>query len=325
MKVLPYRALAGEVVFRPTAVKLDRNSLETSVFSEQERVVALHQVEREDWRICRLSLTATLPANEVSAGPWSDLAVIAVLTEGATNSRTTVRLERSPGDEAEWAGSLRFSRTAYRGQAELAVFVVATIGGVPGRIIGSSEENWLVDLTARTPVHGRELRVNEVDFRNGVHDWLRPFKDSPWVVETADDLPTVHLNTGFEGIAELLGTAVGPLERAVRDMLAAQIATDVWTAVFHSAAGDLEADADGNPQWPAGWRGTVLRGMLADVLPELSEPDALREVHTRRAEPSGWNDLQPRINYAAMRRARVPRHVGTAIRALESSQKESAQ
>ncbi|MFJ6697941.1 hypothetical protein ACIQM4_18000 [Streptomyces sp. NPDC091272] len=323
MRVFPYKTLAGEVSFRVTAVRQDRADLDITVFSTQERVVALHQVEREDWESARLSLSARLPEQELANGPWSDVAVLAVLTEKSTNSRTTALLRRSVNDGSQWVGQLRFWRSAYRSQAELSVLVVATVGGVAGRIVGRSEDDWLVDLTARTPLRRKELQVEEVDFRDGPYAWLQPVKDSAWFIETSSDLPTVYLNTGFDGISDLLNSGGSPTERAVRDMLAAQIATDVWTAVFHAAVSDLEIDAEGTPQWPGGWRDAVLRSMLADVLPDQSGADALREIHARRTESSGWNELQPRINYAATRRAKVARNLSTAIRVLEASQKES--
>ncbi|QIQ07087.1 hypothetical protein HA039_22305 [Streptomyces liangshanensis] len=306
-----------------TAVKQDQRSLHTSVFSGEERVVALHQVERDDWKSSRIALTATLPMKEIEEGPWSDVAVVAVLTEKATNTRTTAVLRRQGEGGAEWAGRIRLRRADHRSQAELSVTVVATVDGVAGRVIGTSEEKWTVDLTARTPVRRSELQVDEVDFADGPHEWLRAFKDAPWLVETSGDLPTVHVNTGFEGISELLNSGGGPLERGIRDMLAAQIATDVWTAVFHSAVSDLELDADGNPEWPGGWRDAVLNGMLSDVLPGMSGIDALNEIHARRGESSGWNELQPRINYAAARRAKVARNLGTALRVLDMSQREN--
>ncbi|MFE3180873.1 hypothetical protein ACFXKR_08215 [Streptomyces violascens] len=323
MRVFPYKTLAGEVSFRVTAVRQDRADLDISVFSSQEKVVALHHVERADWESARLSLAANLPAKELANGSCEDVAVIAVLTEKATNSRTTTLLRENLVGSGEWTGQLRFWRSAYQSQAELSVMVVATVDGVAGRVIGRSKDDWLVDLAARTPVRKKELQVSEVDFRDGPHAWLHPFKDSPWFIETAGDVPTVYLNTSFDGISELLNSGGSAMEKAVRDMLAAQIATDVWTAVFHSAVSDLELDAEGAPQWPGGWRDAVLRGMLADVLPDQSGADALREIHARRIESSGWNELQPRINYAATRRAKVARNLGTAIRVLEASQKES--
>ena len=322
MRIFPYRTLAGEVSFRVTAVKQDQRDLHTSVLSLDERVVALHQVERDDWRCSRITVTATLPVRELDEGPWQDVVAVAVLTEKATNARATAILARQSGAGGEWTGRINVWKSAHRSQAELSVTVVATVDGVPGRIIGSSEGNWVVDLTARPPVRRREMNINEVDFVDGPDEWLRPFKDAPWLVETSGDLPTVHVNTGFEGISELLDSGGSPMEKAVRDMLATQIAADVWTTVFHSAVSDLEIDAEGNPEWPGGWRDAVLRGMLSDVLPGMSPVDALTEIHARRDESSGWNELQPRISYAAGRRARVAKSLGTAIRMLDTSQKD---
>ncbi|MGY5030743.1 hypothetical protein ACWC9U_07250 [Streptomyces sp. 900116325] len=327
MRVFPYKRPAGEVSFRVTSVRQERqghyqHDLETTAFSTQERVVALHRVERDDWESVRLGISATLPDRELADGPWTEVAVIAVLAEKATNSRTTVQLQPGPGAGSAWTGHLRFWRSAYRSRADLSVMVVATVDGVRGRVIGRAEDNWLVDLTARAPARQREMTVSEVDFHAGP-EWLRPFRDAPWLVETSGDMPTVHLNTGFDGISDLLNSGGSMLEKAVRDMLAAQIATDVWTAVFHSAVSDLEVDEYGSPQWPGGWRDAVLRGMLADVLPDHSETDALREIYARRIASSGWNELQPRINYAAVRRAKVAKNLGTAIRVLDVSQRGS--
>jgi hypothetical protein len=165
------------------------------------------------------------------------------------------------------------------------------------------------------------LVIDEVDFRDGPHEWLRPFKDAPWLVETSGDMPTVHLNTGFEGIAELLDAGGSATEKAVRGMLAAQIAADAWTAMFHSSVSDLEVEPDGAPLWPSGWRDWVLRAMLPDVLPELSPADALLEIHSRRTDGAGWNELQSRIQYAATRRAHVARNVGAVIRVLDRPEK----
>ena len=324
MKVYPYQRLAGELTFQVTGVRQElggryQHDLDTRSFSIQERVVALHQADRQDWESARLTISATLSGKELVDGPWTGVSLVAVLTEKATNSRTTARMVRN-GDT--WTGHLRFWRSAYRNRADLSVVAVATVGDVRGRIIGESEEPWIVDLTAIAPTRQREMVVSEVDFTVGP-EWLRPFKDAPWIVETSGDLPTVHLNTAFEGISQLLNSAGSPLERAVRDMLAAQIAADVWTAIFHSLVSDLEVDERGGPQWPGSWRDGVLRGMLADVLPDHSEADALREIHLRRSEAAAWNDLQPRINYAAVRRAKVARNLGTAIRTLDVSQRES--
>lgn len=317
--LMPYATLAGEVTFKVVAAKLDGRDLPLSMLSQQDRVVALHQVERQRWDEARLEVCVRLPEAELAMGPWSDVVCVAVLTEGASNLRTVTCLERSA--DGAWVGSPTLARHACRARAELSVSVVATVDGVPARVIGGSEENWLVDVLAREPVRQRELHINEVDFRENrkPYEWLQAFRDAPWLVETSGDMPTVHLNTGFEGITELLGSGGGAMEKAVRGLIAAQIATESWTAMFHSAVSDVEVAEDGSPEWPSGWRDWVLRSMLPDVLPGLSPADALLEIHSRRVESSGWNELQPRIQYAAARRGRVAKTLGTAIRVLDRS------
>ncbi|MFD4139561.1 hypothetical protein [Streptomyces sp. NPDC058572] len=315
--LMPYPTLAGEVTFKVAAAKLDGRDLPLAMISQQDRVVAVHQVERDEWDEARLEIRAQLPETELADGPWSDVVCVAVLTEGSTNHRTVTRLRRSP--DGGWIGGIALAHGVCRDRATLSVSVVATVHGVAGRVIGTSDEDWVIDLNAREPVRQRELHVDEVDFREGPHHWLRPFKDAPWLVETSGDMPTVYLNTGFEGVTELLGSGGSLMEKAVRGMLAAQIATEAWIAMFHSAVSDVEIESDGAPQWPIGWRDWVLRAMLPDVLPELAPADALLEIHSRRTETTGWNELQPRIQYAASRRARVAKNLGTAIRMLDRS------
>ncbi|MFC8430776.1 hypothetical protein [Streptomyces sp. NPDC057253] len=313
--VFPYSTLGGEIAFEVTKAKLDGRALPLSMISREQRVVALHEAERSQWDEARLDLRAVLPSKELASGLWSDVVCVAILTEAATNTRTVAKL--SPVDDGNWSGSLRFARDEYHSRAFLTINVVATVDGESGRLIGTAEETWSVELNERTPTRQQELNIQEVDFRDGPYEWLRPFKEAPWLVETTGDMPTVHLNTGFEGLAEFLNGRGGPTEKAVRGVLAAQIASEAWTAMFHAAVGDVELDDD-VPQWPAGWKDGVLRSMLPDVLPELSPADALLEIHLRRTE-GGWQDLQPRIQYAAARRAKVSRNLGNGLRTLNQS------
>ncbi|MEV0009454.1 hypothetical protein [Streptomyces sp. NPDC047973] len=322
MRGYPYKRLPGTVTLRVTAVELRgpgavREPLDTKTFSSVEQVVALGLAERDDWERARLTLTAAVPGRATdSDGPWSDVSVVVVLTEGATNVRTTVCLEPHAEDGREWVGHLDLWQVDHVDRAIMAVHVIATVDGVPGRVIAASEKDWIVDLKSDVPLRERELKVSEVGFRDGP-EWLRPFADVPWTVDTSGEVPTVHMNTDFEGITELVDGNGTAAESLVRELLLAQMCTDVWTAVFHTAVGDLEVEGDGTPLFPQDWRGEVLREMLPDVVPGRSLGDALREVHGRRTGASGWTDLQPRIHYAATRRAEVPKALTATIRGLD--------
>jgi hypothetical protein len=326
VKIYPYRRLTGSVELEVTAVRQERegvyqHDLETWAFNAQERVVALHQVERADWESARFSFQARLPEAEIAAGPWKDVSVLAVLTEKATNARTTAELRPKAG--GLWTGHLRMWKSMHLNRAELTVVVVATTDDVPGRMIGRADVPWIVDLTARMPVRQTEMQIEEVDFSEGP-EWLKQFRDAPWIVETSGDLPVVHVNTAFEGVAEVLNsTSRDPMTKTMREMLATQIATEVWTSVFQAAVSGLDPEGHGEVEWPGGWKDAVLKSMLADVLPDLSGDDALREIHARRIESAGWSELQPRINYAAGRRAKIAKNLGTALRTLDAARRES--
>lgn len=328
MRAYPYERLPGTVTFRITGVSLrlpgdGRESLESKASSVIDQVVALGQTERDDWESVRLKISATVPSGATEpGGPWSDAAVVAVLTEKATNTRVAALLAPDAEGGREWIGNLDLRRADHISRATLTVHVVATVGGIPGRMVAESDNNWYVDVDSDRPVRSQPFDIKEVSFREGPL-WLRRFREVPWVVDTSGRLPTVHINTDFEGVTDILGGDGGSMAGTVHELLVAQMATDVWTAVFHTALGDLEVEDDGSPVLPSDWRGEVLREMLPDVVPDLPVEEALRDVHRRRTGATGWVDLQPRIHYAAARKAEVPRALSTAVRDLDRFNRES--
>ncbi|MFJ9406460.1 hypothetical protein [Streptomyces sp. NPDC101393] len=328
MRAYPYPRLTGPVTARVTAVRLRgpgdaREQLDSRRYSVVEQVVALGKAERDDWQSARLALTATVPVREIETkGHWSDIAVVAVLTEGTTNARTVARLEPGAEGGRDWTGEIELDRDSHLDRASLAVHVVATVGGIAGRIIASTEQEWMIDVVSEAPLRDRQLDVNTVSFARGA-EWLRSFRDAPWIVDTSGRMPTVRLNSDFEGLVALVDGPGSKVESLVSEVLRAQMCADVWTAVFHTAIGDLEIEDDGTPLLPPDWRGAVLREMLPDIVPGRSVEDALREVHTRRTGEGGWTDLQPRIQYAAARRADVPKALATTVRDIERLDQET--
>ncbi|GFH65317.1 hypothetical protein Srut_18310 [Streptomyces rutgersensis] len=317
--VYAYPTLVGKVEATVRGAHIDGKPLQLSLISRGEQVVALHQVERDDWTEGVLDLEVSLPTEEVDDGPWSGVTCVAVLSEGATNARVVTRLERRR-DERVWRGEVRVHRAGHLARAVLDVCVVGSHGGVDGRVIGATDTPWVVDLHGRTPTRQRDLDIVEVDFRDGPEEWLRRFADVPWLIDAEREQPTVLLNTSFEGLSALLSGAHGSLEKATAALLAAQIAGDAWSTMFHSALGDLEFDEDGTPHPPGGWQGAVLRSMLPDVFPDLPLTEALAEAHSRRAEGRGWGEVQSRIQFAAARRGTLPKNLTAAIRAVSRAQ-----
>ncbi|MFJ9829450.1 hypothetical protein ACIRSU_34495 [Streptomyces sp. NPDC101160] len=327
MKVFPYPRLRGTVSLRVDSARVKapaqpREQLDSRARSVIERVVALGAAETEDWETATLTVSATIPAKATdSDGPWSEVVVVAVLTDRTTNTRVTSMLARETEDGRDWRGELPLLRCDLHDRAVLTVQVIATVDGVPGRIIGEAAEDWIVDVHSDVPTREQSFDIREVGFAKGPR-WLQSFSEAPWIVNASGAVPTVHINTDFEGMVDVLGAEGGRPEGLVNAMLVSQMAAEVWTAVFHSAIGDLEIEDDGTPLFPHGWQGEVLREMLPDVVPERTVEDALREVHRRRVGATGWTELQPRIQYAAMRRAEVPRVLSETVRGLDKLNRE---
>ncbi|MGW7254938.1 hypothetical protein [Streptomyces sp. NPDC054834] len=329
MKIYPYKRLNRPVTLRVTSVSLKlsdgtRDQLETTAYSTQQQAVALGIAGHTDWVSATIGLSATLPpgANAPDAA-WSDLRVLAVLTDGETNVRTSAALTRDAEDGRDWSGSLEVLRDDHLGRASLAVHAVGTVNGIRGRSIAETDRSWIVDTVSEEPVRGLQLDVQKASFKRSSREWLQAYADAPWIVDTSARVPTVFVNTDVEGVIGLLDSSGSGVESKVRDLLVAQMATDVWTAVFHSAIGDLEVEPGGGPVFPSDWQGEVLREMLPDVIPGVHVEEALRQVHRRRTGDSGWVELQTRIHYAAVRRADATRALAYAIRSLEQTNRES--
>ncbi|MEW2433765.1 hypothetical protein AB0952_06215 [Streptomyces caniferus] len=316
--VYAYPTLVGKIEVAVREVSMDGKPLPLSLISPRDQVVSLHRVGRDDWSEGVLALEVALPMDELADGPWAGVTCVAVLTEGATHTRVVSRLERRR-DDTRWRGEVRVRRSDHVARAVLDVSVVGSHGGVDGRVLGTTDTPWMVDILGRTPTGQHDPEILEEDFRDGPREWLRPFRDVPWLIDTAGDLPAVLLNTSFEGLVELLSGARGPLEKATAGLVAAQIAGEAWAAMFVSALSDLEVDEDGTPHFPGGWRESVLHAMLPEVFPGLSPAEALAEAHSRRTDGLRWAELQARIQFAAGRRGQVPKSLTTAIRAVSRS------
>ncbi|MFD0721078.1 hypothetical protein [Streptomyces globosus] len=94
----PYPTLFGDITLRVVSVGVDGDELPYQRISQAARTVALHQAGRDGWENAVLRVKVTVPDSELVEGPWTDVVFIAVLSEKATNARTTAVLRRTPGE-----------------------------------------------------------------------------------------------------------------------------------------------------------------------------------------------------------------------------------
>lgn len=283
-------------------VRLDDVALPYSTVSEADRRIALHLVNRTDWRTVRLALHVTAPRHELELGPWFKTAFVATVSERRTNVHTAVKLTmEQPG---EWIGEVELHRDDHIGRVQVSGHLVATVDDVPGRVIATVARPWTVDFQASAPTQRESIATRWVNFAEDSQ--LNRYRDDPWAVTTTDEAPVLNLNSGFDGLRAVL-ESTKTADRPARELLASQIAVSLWTVLFNEAIRYVES-----AEWPDGWRGSVLRCMMPELFPDRSPDDALREVANGEVA-----DLHTRVLHAATRQARVPRHLGVFIRSLQ--------
>jgi len=302
-RIAPYPVLADEVTLTIREVRLDDVALPyTATVSEPDRRVALHLVDRTDWRAGRLALHVTAPRHELEAGPWYKLAFVATVSERRTNVHTAVKLNmEQPG---EWSGEVELHRDDHIGRVQVSGHLVATVDDVPGRVIATVERPWTVDFQASAPTQRESVVTRWVNFADDPQ--LSRYRDDPWAITTTDEAAVLSLNSGYDGLRAVL-ESTKTADRPARDLLASQIAVTMWTALFNEAVRYVEG-----AEWPEGWRGSVLRRMMPELFPDRSPDDALREVANGEVA-----DLHTRVLHAATRQARMPRSLGGFIRSLQ--------
>ncbi|MFI6941764.1 hypothetical protein ACIBI4_21025 [Streptomyces sp. NPDC050418] len=326
--IRPYPTLKGTVALRVQAASVkgpdgDWEPLDVAVSAD--RTTALGSADTEGWTTARVRVSVTVPAKATAVGEaWSDVQVLALFTEGATNLRVTALLN-AEGDGTEWVGDLDVLRADVFSRATLTVQVIGTVGGIPGRIIAEPTDDWIIDVHAGHPERSRTFAVRETAFSRSPL-WLRNMAELPWSINAAGTRPEVRINTDTERLTELLDAQGNSPAGIVGGLLLAQLGEAMWTATFHAALGDLEFDEDdGSPLFPADWRGEALRDMLQTIMPDLAPGAALQEVHRRRTGDHGWAELQSRIQAAAQERAGLARAIGETVRALEKIEREESE
>ncbi|MFJ2030755.1 hypothetical protein [Streptosporangium sp. NPDC087985] len=311
-RLIPYPTLAGEVSLEIREAHLDSVPLSLTLISTGERVIALHQVERENWEHARLSLRMRVPLQELTSGPWSEVSCVAVLNEKKTNTRVVTPLRHEV--DGVWGGNIELHHDDHLNTAMLTGHVVATVDGIPGRVIGSTIPSWTVDLQSRVPTTQKSIKQRWVDFSDEDNPHLNAYKSDPWAVDAVGDEPVVYLNSSFEGLGLLLGKTSG-VDPQLRDLMRAQLAVEMWITLFNAAAYAVRLES-GQPEWPGGWYDSVLRRMLPDIYPDRSPDDGLFELMEIRRRGDGGGDLQMRVLHAASKQSKFPRSLGSMFRTI---------
>ncbi|MFF8376960.1 hypothetical protein ACF07V_12600 [Streptomyces sp. NPDC015661] len=306
----PYRILAGEVTLAADEVRVDNIPLSLNLVSDKERVIALHAIRR-DWDEIRVKVVVTADPEELGSGVWTSPRCLVFARNRATNVRHSFPL-RYEG-EGRWTGEVELHRGDHVGRTELGAIVVAEVGGIEGRLIGRTEDNWSADFEAKQPKRQRSIKMLWREFTED--PFLRDFRDDPWVLDAEAGEPILYLNASLEGFRPLLDGGPGAERKLVREVMASQIASEAWTALFNTALYAAGTDDD-ELQWPGGWQEEVLRRMLPDFFPGVSPDEALAELVDRRSRGENGSDLHARLMHSSSIHSKKQKTVAGTVRAL---------
>ncbi|NUK07542.1 hypothetical protein HRW18_05835 [Streptomyces lunaelactis] len=306
----PYPILAGDVKLAADAVWVDNIPLSLKLISDEERVIALHEIKR-DWDEIRVKVSVSVDADELTAGVWTSPECMATVRNRKTNVRLTFPLHYDGG--GIWSGEVELRRGEHVGRCEIDAWIVAEVKGVEGRLIGRAENRWSADFEAKQPTRQRSIKMVWKDFAN--HSFLNEFRDDPWMLDAEAGEPVLYLNSSLEGFRAVLGNPSGADQKLVREVMATQIASEAWTAMFNTALYACAVER-GEPQWPGGWQEYVLRRMLPDFFPEISPDEALVELVGRRVSGESGSDLHARLMHSATLNSKKQKTVANTVRTL---------
>ncbi|MEU7152769.1 hypothetical protein AB0B15_32830 [Streptomyces sp. NPDC045456] len=323
--VFPYRVLSGDINLRIDRVAVDNVPVGLERISDRHQVVALQDLAetRQRWSEIRMRVSVSADGDELAAGPWEGPVCLAVVTNRRANVHQAFRLR--PDGPGHWVGEVELSRDEHVGRSQITARIVASVDGVEGRLAGTAEEPWSVDFEAKRPTPERSIKIKWLDFADPSNDHLKEYRDDPWLIDSEAGEPVLYLNSSIDGLQGVLESASTAEQKLVRELLAAQVASEAWTAMFNAAVYACDV-VDGEAQWPGGWHEDVLRRMIPDLYPSLSPEDALAELVEGRMEGENGGDLQRRLMHGAGSHARKPRKVSTALRDLRrmANKKERA-
>ncbi|MCC0098009.1 hypothetical protein K7B10_25180 [Streptomyces flavotricini] len=320
--VFPYQILSRDVRLTVDGLRIDNVPAPLDAYvSDAQQVVALQALteSNENWREVRLMVSVTADAEELANGPWHDIVCVAVVTNRRANVYTVFPL--SSDGTGRWTGDVELPRGEHVGRSELTVRVVASVDGVPGRLIGAAPDPWYIAFQAKQPVADRVIPMRWVEFSK--QEGFEQYVDDPWLLDFDAGDPFLHLNSEFDGLREALQRSGSAEQRLFGEVLGSQIATEVWASLFGSALYATELDA-GQVVWPEGWLGDVLRELLPDMYPDVEVEEKLAELVAERVAGGSGADLQRRLHHAAGRRALRTRKLSAGLRDLRklSTKKE---
>lgn len=309
--LFPYEVLGADPNLAVSSVTLDGEVPTPYPVEEHLRLIELARaVEPSEWQDATFTVELTAPPERLGRHPHAQGLVVA--TCAATNLRQGVVLERQGA--GRFGGTLVLSRDECRHRVDLVGEISDTVEGISHRRLATTPV-WHArfDTAEPPPIHGT-LEGKWVDFGSSEVIPLDAVEES-FYLALDGPMPTVYLNSGMDGLFQLLGEGEGrpQLEAQLRETELRRIATAAWTAVFNvSVAGIRREGDDAVAEWPnVEWQERALRGLLPRAYVDDEPEEALEKAYDEHRD--GTDVLQTRIQLAVSKLLGSGRALGKGL------------
>jgi len=186
--VFPYPVLTGDISLTVDRVLVDDVARRWDQVSDQDRVIALHEV-KSDWNEIRIKVSVTADGAELADGAWNSPACVAVVRNGRTKIRHTFRCGRTVPEDGPGTSSCD--------AVSMWVGARSTHGSWPrsGRIRPPRRHGTgcLACRLRGQGSHPATLHQDGLeDFTDEGNPELNEFREDPWLLDGQADEPVLY-------------------------------------------------------------------------------------------------------------------------------------
>ncbi len=279
--LFPYETPFGaEPTLTISAVRLDGKA--RAIPPLEDAILNLY--EDASWKEAEFDLNLTCRGDALQEFEATQGAVSAFIVTHCkpTNTRQSLRLQRSDREPGRWSGKLELARDNFRNRVELATILTATVCRVENRPVAFAPP-WAIHVDEPESLRiGKTLPIRWENFTLPTATLpCRDFPKSTHIVRFTDKLPELVLNSGFVGLESLLEDRKDRkgADKGLHDLLRTGIARSVWMVLLSDAMAAIvkpETSEDDGPDWPeTPWQAEVLKLILPEIDPTKSHRELL--------------------------------------------------
>jgi hypothetical protein len=267
----PHPILQEEVQARVVGVRIDGVPPDRDISDAGFRLISLYLAQRSAWSSAELDVELDAEPDDLAAFGEVSAVVVAFCRE--TNARLGTRVGGFD-ENGKATATVTLPRQGFRGKTELyAVLGAADESGLASWIGESDRWRLYFDEPDVLPIEGM-LRVKWARFSDDEAVPPQAHKESFYVAIDAEP-PIIYLNAEFDRLSDLLSDDESrpPAEKALRNAEFRRIASAAWSEMFTAAVAEVEIDDEGIAGWPrTDWKRQVMKGLLPDLYPDISDP-----------------------------------------------------